>query len=111
VFSDVQALGEQRQMTTWTTAFPHSFAERRRLYPPQMQNVEIVDGRNLPLFLNTDLQNSKSRKSLKIMYTFGEQSQELADSIPSPLTPHFFQLFKVRLHCTKGLAKQEQSSA
>jgi hypothetical protein len=37
-------------MTTWTTAFPHSFAEKGGGYPPQMQNVKIVDGRNLPLF-------------------------------------------------------------
>ncbi len=59
--SDVQALGTEADDLLGLLPF-HTALQKGGGYPPQMQNVGIVDGRNLPLFLNTDLQNSKSRR-------------------------------------------------
>jgi hypothetical protein len=56
--SDVQAL--ETEADDLLGLLPFYTALQKGSYPPQMQNVEIVDGGNLPLFLNTDLQNSKS---------------------------------------------------
>jgi hypothetical protein len=51
---------EQRQMTYLDYCLSTQLCRKEEAILHRCKNVEIVDGTNLLLFLNTDLQNSKS---------------------------------------------------
>jgi len=59
---------EQRQMTYLDYCLSTQLCRKEEAILHRCKNVEIVDGRNLPLLLNTDVQNSKPLKESKIRH-------------------------------------------